>query len=62
MSVCQRKHDSQAKLFLDFKTMSSSWVWEYMPIMPAIRRLRQEDLECKASRGYIVSSRLALAM
>jgi hypothetical protein len=30
-----------------------------MPVTPALWRLRQEDLEIKASLGYIVSSRLA---
>jgi hypothetical protein len=32
-----------------------------MPIIPALRRLRQEDGEFKASLGYIVSSRAAWA-
>jgi hypothetical protein len=25
------------------------WVWWYMPIIPALRRLRQEDYEFKAT-------------
>jgi hypothetical protein len=30
------------------------WVWQYMSIIPAFRRLRQEDCEFKTSLGYIV--------
>jgi hypothetical protein len=29
-----------------------SWAWWYMSVIPAFRRLRQEDCEFKASLGY----------
>jgi hypothetical protein len=32
-----------------------------MPIIPTLRKLRQEAFEFETSLGYIVSSRLALA-
>jgi hypothetical protein len=32
-----------------------------MPVIPALRRLRQEDLEFEASLDYIASSRPARA-
>jgi hypothetical protein len=28
-------------------------VWWYTPVIPALRRLRQEDLEFEASLGYV---------
>jgi hypothetical protein len=28
--------------------------WQYMPVIPALRRLRQEDLEFKAMLGYVL--------
>jgi hypothetical protein len=30
------------------------WVWWCTPVIPALRRLRQEDCEFKANLGYIV--------
>jgi hypothetical protein len=35
-----------------------SWVWWCMPVIPALRRWRQEDHELKASLHYIVRSYL----
>jgi hypothetical protein len=29
-------------------------MWWYMSVIPALRRLRQEDVEVEASLGYIV--------
>jgi hypothetical protein len=34
-------------------------VWWFMPVIPAFKSLRQEDLEFKASLGYIGSYRPA---
>jgi hypothetical protein len=31
-----------------------SWVWWIMPVIPELRRPRQQDSEYKASLGYIV--------
>jgi hypothetical protein len=31
-------------------------MWQHVSIIPALWKLRQEDLEFKASLGYIVSS------
>jgi hypothetical protein len=36
------------------KTLRSSWKWWYTPVIPALGRLRQEDLEFEASLGYTV--------
>jgi hypothetical protein len=33
-----------------------SWAWWFTPVIPALRRLRQEDLKLKASLGFIMSS------
>jgi hypothetical protein len=30
--------------------------WCFTPVIPALRKLRQEDLKCEASLGYIMSS------
>jgi hypothetical protein len=30
-----------------------SWVWRSVPVIPALGRWRQEDLECEVSLGYI---------
>jgi hypothetical protein len=35
----------------------SSWVWWVTPVIPALRRLRQEDPEFESSLGYVASSR-----
>jgi hypothetical protein len=32
-----------------------SQVWWYMPIIPALRRIRQENLKFEVSLGYIYS-------
>jgi hypothetical protein len=34
--------------------MKESWAWWFMPVISALRRLRQEDHEFKASLGYTV--------
>jgi hypothetical protein len=31
------------------------WAWQYMPIIPALGRLRQEDHKLETSLGYTVS-------
>jgi hypothetical protein len=30
-----------------------SQVWQCIPVIPALRRLREEDLECEANLAYI---------
>jgi hypothetical protein len=35
-----------------------SWVWWYMPVIPALRRWRQEEAKFKTSLGYIGRSSL----
>jgi hypothetical protein len=35
-----------------FKTKEKYWVWWYMSVMPALRRMRQEDLDFKSILGY----------
>jgi hypothetical protein len=32
---------------------ASCWAWWYIPVIPALRRLRQEDYEYEASLNYI---------
>jgi hypothetical protein len=32
----------------------ASWVWEHIPVIPALKRLRQEDHKFEASLGYTV--------
>jgi hypothetical protein len=44
------------KSFWFFKNTATSQVWWQTPIIPALGRLRQEDLEFKASLGFIASS------
>jgi hypothetical protein len=41
--------------YLKYKIVKNifSQVWWYMPIIPALRRLRQKDLSLKASLGYM---------
>jgi hypothetical protein len=38
-----------------------NWPWWCIPVIPAFRRLKQEDHEFETSVGYIVSFRLAWA-
>jgi hypothetical protein len=38
-------------LFIIKKEITGSWVWWYMPVIPALWRLRQEYLEFEASLG-----------
>jgi hypothetical protein len=35
------------------KAKKRSWVWWCTPVIPALRRLRQEDSEFEVSVGYI---------
>lgn len=47
---------------LNYKDSKKQVHW-FIPIIPEIKRLRQEDgFECEASLGYKVSSRLAWAI
>jgi hypothetical protein len=41
--------------YLKYKIVKNifSQVWWYMPIIPALGRLRQKDLSLKASLGYM---------
>lgn len=36
------------------KTKGLSWVWRLMPVIPALRKLRQEDLDFEAGLGCLV--------
>jgi hypothetical protein len=38
-----------------------SRIWWYTPVIPALRRLRQEDLKFQARLGYLMNSRPAWA-
>jgi hypothetical protein len=38
------------------KTEPECWVWWYTPVIPALEKLRQEDLKFEVSLGYIVIS------
>lgn len=31
------------------------WMWWYTPVIPVLRRQKQEDQEFKALKGYVVS-------
>jgi hypothetical protein len=33
--------------------ISLNWAWWHTPIIPALRRLLEEDLKFKASLGYV---------
>jgi hypothetical protein len=35
------------------------WAWWYTPVIPELKRWRQEDREFEASLAYLVSSRPA---
>jgi hypothetical protein len=48
----QRKNYNEV-VFI-FKMWKKSWAWRHIPIIPALRRLRQDDCQVKASLGYIV--------
>jgi hypothetical protein len=37
----------------------TSWVWWYMPVIPALGKLSQEDHEFEDSLSYIVNFRTA---
>jgi hypothetical protein len=41
------------------KKYKRNWAWWFMPLDPALKRLRQEDIKFKVIVGYIVSSRPA---
>jgi hypothetical protein len=43
---------------MKIKNHWQSWAWWFMPIIPAVGRLRQEDHEFQASLGVIARSRL----
>jgi hypothetical protein len=34
--------------------MAYNQVWWYLPVIPALGRLRQEDLQFETSLGYVV--------
>jgi hypothetical protein len=53
-----RKKTKWNHIICSIKTIKgTSWAWWYMPVMLALRMLRQDDHEFKARMGYIVSSR-----
>jgi hypothetical protein len=37
---------------MDINTSCQSQAWWYAPVIPALRKLRQEDLQFKTSLGY----------
>jgi hypothetical protein len=41
-------------VFFKKKKSREDWAWWDMPVIPALRRLRQKDYEIQASLGYIV--------
>jgi hypothetical protein len=43
----------EVKIHYIFKMVEKGQVWWYMPAIPALRRQRQEDCECKVSLCYI---------
>lgn len=47
-----------AKCCIQLKKYICSWVWWYLSVIPAPRRLRHKGREFKASMGYIVGSYL----
>lgn len=36
------------------KMMNSRWSWLWMPVIPRLKKLRQENLEFKDSKAYMV--------
>lgn len=42
-----------------FETAKQSWMWEHIPVTPAVGRWKQEDQELKIRLCYITSLRLA---
>jgi hypothetical protein len=38
-------------------TEDESWAWWYTPIIPTLKRWKQEDIEFEASVGYPENSR-----
>jgi hypothetical protein len=46
-------------MFLNFKFTKLSQVWWYIPIILALRRLRQEECKFQTSLGYVCSEILS---
>jgi hypothetical protein len=41
-----------------FKKLINCWAWWFMPVSPALKKLRQEDQEFKVRLGYKLSAYL----
>jgi hypothetical protein len=48
--------------YASFRKERINLVWWYMPTIPALEKLRQEDHEFESSPGYIVNSRTTWAI